>query len=158
MANGIYIYVQNDNTRTALQRKLATLLNDEETRLGINEILLECINKYVPEGETGELRSTAYATAENIVWSKEYAHYQFIGTVYGPNFRVVDPETGMLTWKSPKGKGSKYPTFRPLGWYNGYSTPGTGPDWANEMWRNERRQTNLRITNYMKRRVKELDL
>lgn len=158
MESGIYIYVREDNTKTALQRKLEKLVNDEETRRGINEILLRQINEYVPKGSTEELRSTAYATSENIVWPKEYAHYQFVGTVYGPNFRVFDEDIGDFMWKSPKGAGSKYPTERHLGWYSGYSEPGTGADWANEMWANERRVTNMRITRYMKQRSRELDL
>lgn len=158
MESGIYIYVREDHTKTALQRKLETVVNDEETRRGINEILLRRINKYVPKGETEELRSTAYVTAENIVWPKEYAHYQFVGTVYGPNFRVVDPDTGDFVWKSPKGKGSKSPTARQLGWYNGYTTENTGADWVNRMWENERGVTNSLITRYMRKRVGELGL
>ena len=158
MADGAYVYIREDNTKTVLQQTLEKIVNDEETRRGINEILLKQINKYVPKGETGELRRSAYATSDAIIWPQEYAHYQFVGTVYGPNFRVIDEDSGELMWKAPKGEGSKYPTERHLGWYAGYSEPGTGADWANEMWANERGVTNLRITKYMQRRIRELGL
>lgn len=157
MADGMYIYVRDDDTQTVLQGKLEKVVNDAETRLGINKLLLEHINKYVPEGETGKLRSTAYATSEAIIWPEKYAHYQFVGEVYGPNF-LIFTDNG-LEWRSPKKERmKKRPTGMPLGWYYGYTTAGTGADWANEMWSNERRVVNIRITNYMKRRAKELGL
>lgn len=157
MDGSISINVQDFYVQTALQEKLARLLDDDETRLGINEILLEQINKYVPEGETGDLRFTSYATPENLVWPVEYAHYQFTGKVYGPNFLIKNKDGDIVGWRS-KSDRPKRPTGRPLGWYYGYTTPGTGPNWANKMWQNERRITNIRITNYMKRRIKELGL
>lgn len=153
MADGIYVYVRDNDTQTVLQGKLEKAVNDAETRKGINEILLEHITKYVPEGETGKLRSTAYTTPDAIIWPQKYAHYQFVGEVYGPNF-LIFTDNG-LEWRSPKKERMKK---RPMGWSLIPSKAGTGADWANEMWSNERRVVNIRITNYMKRRAKELGL
>lgn len=153
----ITVRVRDDNTQTALQRKLELLCNDDETKYGINERLVDIINDYVPM-DTGALRESVDITPDTVSWRTPYAHYQFAGWVYGPNFRVLT-ENG-TEWRSPRKDSGieKRPTGKRLGWYMGYTTEGTGPDWVNEMWRHERRRANVIITNYLKQRAKELDL
>ena len=80
---------------------------------------------------------------------EKYWHYQFVGKVYGPNKAVFDaqgpnadgPGAGVQSgWRSPIKP--KYDTGRMMGVpftrvlhdgrvikVNGYTTPGTGPDW-----------------------------
>ena len=57
-----------------------------------------------------------------IEYNTPYAHYQYIGEVYGPNIPIRDAE-GNITgyWSPPK----KHPTGRQLQ----YHTAGTGDHW-----------------------------
>lgn len=154
----IEIDVHTENVTTALQKKLNALVNDNQTKQGVNQLLAGMIEKYVPK-DTGNLRESIDIQPDFIAWRTPYAHYQYEGIVYGPNFRTLNKETGELEWRSPKrGKGNKYPTTRQLGWYSGYTTEGTSSHWVEEMWRNERRVANIRVTNYLKRRAREQDL
>ena len=163
MSDGfINVRVTRDNIQTKLQSDLKELCYDAQTKYEVNNILAEMIDKYVPSGVgnpvRGEptLRESVKITPNYVSWNTPYAHYQYVGTVYGPNFRVVD-ENGNYTWRSRKGE-TKRPTWRPLGWLDGYSTAGTGPEWDKEMWANERRSAQIRITNCLKQRKKELGL
>lgn len=159
MASGfITVTVRDEDTQTALQQKLETLCSDEKTKYGITKILIDRITKYVPK-KSGKLRASVRNNTDTVSWRTPYAHYQYMGWVYGPNFRILT-KGGIPEWRSPrKERGiKKWPTGKPLGWYGGYTTAGTGPDWVNEMWANERRAANVQITNYLKRRAKELRL
>lgn len=157
MAKGaIRIRVRADNTQTKLQRKLETLLNDGETKKGINRQILRFINEYVPYRANGEsdhthLRDSVRINEKSISWNTPYARYQYFGEVYGPNFLVmIDDEP---KWRSPKGK-PKYPTGRSIQ----YHTPGTSGEWDKVAWQNDRRRINYAITMYLKRRARDLDL
>lgn len=57
-----------------------------------------------------------------IEWNTSYAHYLYVGRVYGPNIPIYDDE-GNLTgyWSPPK----KHPTGKEIQ----YHTPGTGKEW-----------------------------
>lgn len=57
-----------------------------------------------------------------IEYDTPYAHYQYVGQVYGPNLPQYDSEGNLVGWASPP---KKYPTGRALQ----YSTPGTGAEW-----------------------------
>ncbi len=118
------------------------------------------INKFVPK-ESGTLRKEAKAVSKiggdrgaggngtgsaTIYWgysgkSEKYAHYQFIGDVYGPNKAVV-VNGEHRGWRSPKGKNQKYNTHRKMGEpfeyelhdgtlirVKGYTVRGTGYNW-----------------------------
>lgn len=65
-----------------------------------------------PEGLEGGL----------IEYNTPYAHYQYVGEVYGPNFPIYDGEGNLIGFRSPP---HKYPTGRPLTYY----TEGTGDHW-----------------------------
>ena len=70
------------------------------------------MDKYVPLGDTGQLRQNVTLTANTITYEEPYAHYQYIGKLY------VDPETGSpFARKGVK----KVPTNIDLVHKNGYS-------------------------------------
>ncbi|MCI8800354.1 MAG: hypothetical protein HFH88_11165 [Lachnospiraceae bacterium] len=58
-------------------------------------------------------------------YNSMYAHYQYVGEVYGPNIPIRDSEGNITRWFSPKGK-AKNPTGRKMA---KYSQSGTGPEW-----------------------------
>lgn len=57
-----------------------------------------------------------------IEYNTPYAHYQYMGEVYGPNIPIRDSEGNITGWYSPP---KKRPTGRPLQ----YHTAGTGSHW-----------------------------
>ena len=112
---------------------------------------------YNPEGSHKHLRDDYRVdVAKNyvsVVWgyheapTEAYAHYQYEGVVYGPNYFIgvaqgpmKNGSAGVPVWRSPKGKGTKHRTSKHLGTPGsfeykgktitlGYSTPGTGDHW-----------------------------
>ena len=121
------------------------------------------INKYGPK-KSGALRRSARAKykvggeagaggnvtgSATIYWGNtkttaKYAHYQFVGDVYGPNKAVFNGKGAHVGWRSPKAKGEKYNTGRKMGdgtpftyelhdgrtvTVKGYTTKGTGYNW-----------------------------
>lgn len=131
------------------------------------------INKYVPK-DTGALRRSARAKykvggepgaggdgtgSATVYWgdtkkTAKYAHYQFVGDVYGPNAAVFNKAGIHVGWRSPTGyKGDKNGVGakhkRNMGWkmgnpgsyklrdgreviIKGYTTPGTKYNWIKE--------------------------
>ena len=144
--------------RTALQHKLLDVVGNDKTLRGINQIIADMIEPYVPM-KSGALRQSVRVGPKTISWTLPYARYQYFGEIYGPNFPIISQ--GMIVgWYSPE---KKYPTGRELGlpgewmgWVFGYTTPGTKHHWIDEMMKTEKRTMQIRITNYLKRRAKEL--
>ena len=71
---------------------------------------------YVPASPNHILEFSAQASTEigsgQVVWNTPYAHYQYMGIVYGPNIPVI--QDGILMgWFSPPGR-PKHPTDREL--------------------------------------------
>ena len=58
-------------------------------------------------------------------YNTPYAHYQYVGEIYGPNIPRTDDNGNIVGWYSPKGK-AKHPTGRKM---SNYSQSGTGPEW-----------------------------
>ena len=163
MADGaIYITPHTENVQTVLQKKLYSLINDEQARIDANKKIAECINKYVPE-QSGELRESVQVDSQTISWHTPYARYQYSGEVYGPNHPLMYKGT-IYGWSTPRGP-EKYPTGRELGtpgewkgWVFGYSTYGTGHHWDEKMLENDRRTMNIKVTASLKKSAKRLGL
>ena len=153
------VRVRVKSNRTPLQRKLLAVVDNDTTRRGINQIIADMANEYVPM-QSGDLRaSVGRVGPKTISWSAEYARYQYYGQVYGPNFPVIQGGN-VVGWYSPE---KKYPTGRELGvpgfwrgWTFGYTTPGTGHHWIDKMMANDKRTMQLRITAYLKKRAREV--
>lgn len=159
---------------TNLQRELLSTLRSTNARKGMNQIILDAANKYVPT-RSGALRRATYVKPSEIGWTAPYAHYQHEGVVYGPNLPGWIGNKGVF--RSPA---HKYPTGRELGanfaitwlpakfvWDEmgyrkadkstppvpvrfGYSTPGTKHHWLREAWEHDSRSINNKITRYLK--------
>ena len=142
------------------------------------------INKFVPK-KKGYLRRSARAKykvnaaseggngtgSATIYWGEtartsKYAHYQFVGEVYGPNKAVFNKKGKHIGWRSPKGENEKYATGRFMGvpftyelhdgrvvYVKGYTTKGTGYDWitrfAEDDGHNGETAVNIRAGRYL---------
>ena len=161
MADGD-ISIDVSKFRTTKQEKLLDMLDDDNVRSNINLRIKNAINRYVPK-KSGRLRRSAYVTPTEIVWSTPYAHYQYMGEVYGPNHPIIRHGT-IIGWYSTPGM-TKTPTGRELGvpgywmgWRFGYTTRGTHHHWDNYFNYFVKLKTNLKITQYLKRECKQRGL
>lgn len=98
----------------------------------IDQKVIDGCKPYVPASPDRTLEFSAQASTEigsgRVIWNTPYAHYQYMGIVYGPNIPDIDPETGVVMgWWSPPGM-PKHPTDRQLT-YDKSQNPLAGPHW-----------------------------
>ena len=101
--------------------------------MAIDNAVIRYTMPYVPFA-TGTLANSAYTASKigegEIVYDTPYAHYQYVGEVYGPNIPVFEDDSGIPTryFSPPK----KYPTGRQLQ-YNTSTNPQAGSYWFERM-------------------------
>ena len=98
----------------------------------IHQKVIDGCTPYVPASPDRTLEFSAQVSTEigsgMVVWNTPYAHYQYMGIVYGPNIPILEPETGILLgFFSPPGR-PKHPTDRELA-YDTSQNPMAGPYW-----------------------------
>lgn len=165
--------------------KLVKLLNDKEVKTNVNQFIADAIQPYVPK-KSGKLRRSLYVGPNVISWGRglAYAHYQFEGEVYGPNYPGIESK-GKPGWRSAK---IKHPMGRKLGEFNGilmlhpkwqvaengeyirpksfellpykfgYTTEGTRHHWTEVYQWKLKSDTNKKITRYLKQECKKRGL
>ena len=99
-----------------------------KAQIRLNTLVVADCTPYIPFSQ-GQLRSQVDfphgISGDEVRWYAPYAHYQYMGEVYGPNIPRKDAEGNIIGWFSPP---QKYPTGRDLQ----YHTPGTGAFWFEE--------------------------
>ena len=98
----------------------------------IDQKVIDSCTPYVPASPDRTLEFSAQVSTEigsgQVIWNTPYAHYQYMGIVYGPNIPILEPETGILLgFFSPPGR-PKHPTDRELT-YDTSQNPMAGPYW-----------------------------
>lgn len=102
--------------------------NFREAQKLLNLQIVADSDKYVPFSQgalRGSVRYPEGVYGGEIMYDTPYAHYQYMGVVYGPNYPIKDAEGNITGWRSPA---KKYPTQRKLK----YHTHGTGSQWFEE--------------------------
>ena len=164
MAEDTSISITLDKFRTKKQQALLKMLNDEDVLVNVNTRIKDAINKFVPK-KSGALRESAVVTKDSITWGKglKYAHYQYMGEVYGPNYPIMN-NGKIVGWYSKRGV-AKSPTGRELGrpgywkgWRFGYTTRGTHHHWDQYFRYLPKLKTNIEITRYLKKECKRRGL
>ena len=96
--------------------------NLERAQDALDQKVLGDCTQYVPFRQ-GALRGSGHITKPGeIEWNTPYAHYQYMGELYGPNIPIGDAEGNITGFWSPP---VKHPEGRPLHYYE----PGTGDHW-----------------------------
>ena len=95
---------------------LAQLGLDEGGRVQrvVNDAVIRECRPYVPASPNRALEGSVISDVDHgqVIWNTPYAHYQYMGIVYGPNIPVI--QDGILMgWFSPPGR-PKQPTDREL--------------------------------------------
>ena len=98
----------------------------------IDQRVIDFSLPYVPASPDRTLEFSAQASTEigsgQVIWNTPYAHYQYMGIVYGPNFPIIKDGMLMGFFSPPK----KCPTDRELT-YDTSQNPMAGPRWFDRM-------------------------
>ncbi len=100
----------------------------------IDQKVIDYCSPYVPASPERTLEFSAQVSTDigsgQVIWNTPYAHYQYMGVVYGPNIPII--EDGVLMgWFSPSGR-PKHPTDRDLT-YDTSQNPMAGAYWFERM-------------------------
>ena len=120
----------------------------------IDQRVIDYCQPYVPASPDRTLEFSAPPSTEigsgTVIWNTPYAHYQYMGIVYGPNFQVLIK--GKLEWRSRKGR-PKHPTDKKLT-YDKAQNPLAGPHWVERMKADRMRDIVREAQNLVKRELK----
>ena len=148
MSDIIKVNVEIDEE--SIQTKLQDLVQDETVRLQIHNLLAQMCDPYVPM-ESGNLAQTIEITPDYVRYTSPYAHYQYVGEIYGPSYPII--ENGIIVgWRSPP---KKSPTGRDIT----YSTevhPLATSHWDKVMMSDKGEEFSAKVTEILERRAKEL--
>lgn len=84
---------------------------DDDVMLAVHNTFAKLINPWVPFRE-GVLSQDIEITPNYIRYISPYAHYQYVGMVYGPNIPIYE-NGDIVGWFSPPGR-KKHPTGKPI--------------------------------------------
>ena len=86
------------------------LVDDDKTMLAIYNLFAKIIEPWVPM-DNGVLAHGYEVTPNYLRYPGPYAHYQYMGIVYGPNIPIFDDTGELIGFYSPP---EKYPTGEEL--------------------------------------------
>lgn len=143
------------NINVSVNRKLfkrAEALVDDITMLRVHNLFAKMCDPYVPMDE-GVLAQTTEITPQYVRYTQPYAHYQYTGLVYGPNYPIV--QDGVIVgWYSPPGQ-PKHPTGAAIN-YNTEKHPLATKEWDKVMMRDKRDEFCEQVRQLLVRRSHEL--
>lgn len=166
----VNINVDLDNLN--LENKVQQVINDKQVKTEVHNLLIQMCDKYVP-ADTHTMAQSAQAYPDYALYPGPYAHYQYMGEVWGPNFIGWEDYT-TPGWRSAK---TKHPTGRELGkpghaelkpqfgtehnkapieWEFGYTTPNTTHHWDKKMLETDGDKFRENVRQILARRFKEL--
>lgn len=109
------------------------------------------MEQYVPASQTPVLSQNIRITAEedvgHVTYNSQYAHYQYMGEVYGPNIPITDGGV-IVGYFSPK---HKHPTGKKLK-YSDFEHPLATDHWDKAMMTARRDDLARSYEKYLKRR------
>lgn len=138
-----------------LKNKIDNLI-DDKTMMQIHSLFAKLIEPYVPMDEGPLSQSVDVGTwPEFIRYKGPYAHYMYMGKVYGPNIPIF--ENGEIVgWWSPPGK-TKLPTGEEIT-YSKLKHPKATKEWDKVAMQDPATKKKFEegVKNILKRRAKEL--
>lgn len=110
MAIDVFLNTEVSFDVDKLMRQFDSLIDDKQTMIDIYNLFGKLIEPWVPM-DTGILAHSYQITPDYIRYPGPYAHYMYMGIVYGPNFPQFDEAGNIVGWASPP---KKYKTDRPI--------------------------------------------
>ena len=136
-----------------LRYKLSQLV-DDKVMLQVHNTFAKMCDPYVPMDE-GYLSQSVHVTPQYVQYQGPYAHYMYMGEVYGPNIPIRDEDGLIIGWFSPPGQ-PKYPTGKAIQ-YNTEKHPLATKEWDKAMMRDKGDEFKLEVTRILRRKASEID-
>ena len=141
------VYVNDKKIREAFEK----LVNDD-TMYEIHDLFAKMCDPYVPMAE-GVLAQTLDVSKDSVHYNTPYAHYMYVGEVYGPNIPII--EDGIVVgFFSISGK-QKEPTGREIQ-YNTEYHPKASKEWDKAMMSEQGDEFLTKVKEILLQRCKEL--
>jgi hypothetical protein len=125
---------------------------DDKTMLAIHTLFAKMCDPYVPM-KSGALSQTIEITPDGVRYTQPYAHYQYIGEVYGPNYHSINKYGEGYWWSAPGVR--KIPMDYGMTYDNEIHLLATN-NWDSAMMRDRGDEFIAAIKEIIKRRAKEL--
>lgn len=145
----IKISVQVDSA--LLEAQITSLINDE-VMTEIHNVFAKMCDPYVPMQE-GVLSQSINVTPQYVEYRTPYAHYQYMGLVYGPNIPIYK-DGQIVGWFSPPGQ-KKYPTGASIQ-YSKEQHPLATHHWDQAMMTDKGEAFIKQVQQILERRAREL--
>lgn len=143
----------NVNIDTKRLEKQFEQLADDDCMYQIHNLFYKMNDPYVPMDEGNLAHTSVEVTKDSVRYNQPYAHYMYVGEVYGPNIPIR--EDGIIVgWFSPKGK-KKHPTGREIH-YNTSNHPLATKEWDKAMMRDKGDVFLKQVEEILLQRCKEL--
>lgn len=104
-------------------------LKDDKSMYEVHDLFAKLMNDYVPMSE-GVLSQSLDVTKDRVRYNTPYAHYQYVGEVYGPNIPIIEDGIVVGFFSIPNQK--KKPTGREIQ-YNKEYHPKASKEWDKAM-------------------------
>lgn len=147
-----YFSIDIKINKSKLRKHLQRLISDPVTMLEVQSSFARFMNPYVPMDE-GTLSQTPQVTEDGVRYTQPYAHYQYIGDVYGPNIPIT--ENGVVVGFFSKPGKTKTPTGEQLT-YNKDRHPLASDHWDQAMMASRGADFKKQVTKILAQRYKEL--
>lgn len=128
-------------------------LVDDRTMLLVHNTLAKMCDPYVPMDE-GVLAQTVEITPQSVHYLVPYAHYMYVGEVYGPNIPIKDELGEIVGWFSIPGR-TKTPTGRAIT-YSTERHPLATKEWDKAMLRDRRDEFTQQIKQILEMRARQI--
>lgn len=134
----------------AIGARLENLVRDNRTMLEVHNLFAKMMEPYVPFGSD---LANLEVTPEYVRYNTPYAHYHYIGEVYGLNIPII--ENGIIVgWfsKPDEDTGMKHKTGRQLQ----FQKPKASDHWDQAMMAEQKEEFAKQVEMILARRAKEL--
>lgn len=137
---------------TAKLAKEFEALKDDNVMYQIHNLFAKMCDPYVPMKE-GVLSQSVNIEKDKVIYPQPYAHYMYVGEVYGPNIPII--EDGIVVgWFSPPGQ-KKHPTGKDIN-YNKEMHPLASKEWDKAMMNARGEEFLNQVKEILMQRFKEL--
>ena len=133
---------------TNFQRRWKDILEDPRIKRSVGRLFAEMCEPYIPES-SGALINSVKVTKNYVSWNTPYAHYQYTGMVYGPNFPITDGDGNIVGWYSRRGQKKK-----PTGARLEYKKPLATDHWDKAMLARDGHEFKIRVNRLIREELK----
>ena len=127
-------------------------LADDKVMYEIHDLFAKMMNDYVPFAE-GVLSQTVQVEKDKVRYNTPYAHYQYVGQVYGPNIPIIEDGVVVGFFSIPGKK--KEPTGKEIQ-YNKEYHPKASKEWDKAMMSERGDEFLKKVQELLLQRCKEL--